>query len=93
MDLVAATATAEGMSTRGWVILVLMGLGAVVVYVFACWFWPFTACGKCKGSGRFKSPSGKNWRKCPRCKGNASRLRIGRRIFNWLHVTSKEASK
>lgn len=61
-------------------IAVVAGVG----YILACWLWPFTACGKCKGSGKFRSPSGRAWRLCRRCKGSGARLRTGRRITNYL---------
>lgn len=58
--------------------------GASVAYYLACKIWPFTACGRCEGSGRRRSPSGRNWRSCKKCKGSGTRLRTGRRIWNWL---------
>jgi hypothetical protein len=63
-------------------------VGAVVIggpaYYAACWFWPYTSCGRCGGGGRKRSPSGKNWRPCRKCKGSGTRLRTGRKIANWL---------
>jgi hypothetical protein len=53
-------------------------------YALACLVWPFTACPRCDGSGRRRSPSGRAWRDCRRCKGSGARLRAGRRIVNWL---------
>lgn len=60
-------------------------------YVIACRIWPFAACRKCDGAGRFRSPSGKAWRHCRRCKGSASRLRYGVRVANWLRGTADSA--
>lgn len=61
---------------------------AVVVWVAgycaACAFWPFAACGRCKGAGKLRSPSGRAFRLCPRCKASGRRLRLGRRIY--VHV-------
>ncbi len=91
MALSAATATAEGWSWQTWLILFGGGMLWVAGYAVACWLWPFTKCKKCDGSGRRKSPSGKNWGPCRRCKGKASRIRTGRKIFNYLKVTSEEA--
>ncbi len=93
MDLSAATATSDGLEPQTILMLFIAGLVWLACYTFACWFWPFAACKKCDGQGRFKSPSGRAWRRCPRCKGTATRLRTGRRIFNWLHVTKEEAKK
>lgn len=61
-------------------------------YAFACWFWPFTKCGRCKGMGRHMSPSGKNWRGCKRCKGSGRRLRTGRKILN-LALDRRDGAK
>lgn len=61
-------------------------------YAVACWLWPFTRCSWCEGTGKRTSPSGKNWGPCRHCKGKGARIRTGRKIFNWLKVTSKEAS-
>jgi hypothetical protein len=57
---------------------------AVPVYWFVCWFWPYTSCRRCGGGGRKRSPSGKNFRLCGRCKGGGTRLRTGRRVSNFL---------
>lgn len=87
----AATATGPD-PWLGW--LMLAGLAAVWagVYVVACAIWPFTNCRKCKGQGKHRSPSGKAWRKCRKCKGSGTRIRGGRRVWNWLGNKQKEAS-
>lgn len=90
MDLLAATATTTGDAVKGWLIVIAGGLIWLGVYAFACWRWPWTTCTKCEGKGKFTSPSGKNFRKCPKCKGSPTRMRTGRRIFNWFSVMSKE---
>lgn len=59
-----------------------LGLGALALYVLACWWRPFSACRKCHGAGRFASSNGKHWRNCPRCGGTGRRLRLGRRLTN-----------
>jgi hypothetical protein len=91
MVLIAATATALGGSSMGGLLLSVVALAVwTVVYALACWWWPYTACKTCRGTGKRKSPSGTAWRKCRHCKGTAARLRTGRRVFNYLHVTKKE---
>lgn len=56
-------------------------------YLIACAWWPFAACYGCDGDGKKRSPSGKAWRPCRRCKGSGARLRIGRRLWNaWSGV-------
>lgn len=64
-------------------VLALAVLAALTVYAAACRWWPYAACRRCSGEGKLRSPSGRAWRKCPRCKGSGARLRIGRRILNY----------
>ena len=46
----------------------------------------------CSGTiaGRHRSPSGRAWRYCHRCHGTGARLRVGRRIWNYLRNLHKE---
>ena len=60
---------------------VLLALVAVVAYVVHCLVWPFRACRKCGGAGRFRSPSGRAWRYCDKCGGRAAQGRLGRRLW------------
>jgi hypothetical protein len=62
--------------TFWWVLLL-----GFIAWVIACAWWPFAACFRCKGEGKFRSPSGKAWRNCPRCSGSGKRVRLGRRIY------------
>lgn len=62
-----------------------------VGYAAACAFWPFAACGRCKGAGKLRSPSGRAFRLCPRCKASGRRLRFGRRVYT--HVTRVRGSQ
>jgi hypothetical protein len=89
--LIAATATAEGWSWKTWLILIGLGLIWVGLYAFRCWDKPFTNCPKCEGSGKRRSANGKHWGTCRRCKGVGKRIRTGRKVFNWLKITSEEA--
>ena len=66
--------------------LIVITLG----YVMACAVWPFTACRKCHGNGKHRSPSGKAWRYCRRCKGNGTRLRTGRKAYNLVRRLHSE---
>lgn len=63
------------------VLAVVAGVVWAAGYVGACAWWPFAACRRCKGQGRFMSPGGKYWRPCRRCKGAGTRTRTGRRIW------------
>lgn len=64
--------------------LVLAVLGWAIGYALVCVWWPYGACGKCNGAGKFRSPSGKYWRPCGRCGGSGRRIRTGRLIVEWL---------
>lgn len=87
-----ATAAA-GDPARGKIFLVLLGVAWFLGYLAACAIWPFAKCFRCRGKTRFMSPSGKAWRTCRRCAGTGARLRIGRRIWNYVRRKQKEATK
>lgn len=72
-----------------WAIVTAVGWGAG--YVVACRLWPFGACRKCEGRGRFLSPSGRAWRHCRKCKGSGARVRAGRRAWTALMKVKKAA--
>jgi hypothetical protein len=61
--------------------LLLLAAVLLIGYLAACAWWPFAACRRCDGAGKFRSPSGKAWRRCRRCKGSGSRVRWGRRVY------------
>jgi hypothetical protein len=86
MGSIAATATDQVDPTLGYWILGLAATGFAICYAAACWIWPFTSCRKCEGAGRFRSPTGKNWRKCPRCAGGGSKIRTGRKVWNYFRT-------
>jgi hypothetical protein len=53
-------------------VLALVGAVWVVGYVITCAVWPYRRCGRCEGTGKRRSPSGKAWRPCRRCEENGS---------------------
>lgn len=54
-------------------------------YYVECAVFPWGKCSRCKDSpGRLMSPDGKHWRACRRCKGTGKRLRVGRRVWNFV---------
>ena len=79
MSTLAAAASGLPVGTVALVAVVLLA-----GYSWACAFWPLSACGRCSGTGRRRSPSGKHWRPCKRCSGTGRRIRIGRRVFTAL---------
>jgi hypothetical protein len=64
--------------------LLVLALVTGVGYVLACAVWPFTACRRCEGTGKRRSPSGKAWRQCGRCDGSGRRVRAGRLVYELL---------
>jgi hypothetical protein len=80
----AATATD---SPQLW----LAGLVAAAGYAISCAIWPFRACRRCGGIGRFRSPSGRAWRNCRSCRGTGAKIRLGRRIYTALKHTHNRA--
>jgi hypothetical protein len=79
---------AAGQQTGGGTgTLVLLAVLAGAGYLIACWIWPFRACRRCQGAGRFRSPSGRAWRHCRKCGGRGAQLRTGRRIWIWINHT------
>ncbi|MGK5555851.1 hypothetical protein ACSNOI_29960 [Actinomadura kijaniata] len=73
--------------------LILLGLLAAVGYLIHCVIWPYRACRKCGGAGRFRSPSGRAWRYCNRCTGRGAQLRIGRRIWTRIKNNANHTRK
>lgn len=73
----------------GW--SVLAAVLTVLVYAGQCVFFPWGRCAICKGSGRWESSSGKNWRDCWWCGGMGRRLRLVRRIYNRMYAVRKKA--
>ncbi len=73
-------------------VLILAAVLWSIGYLAACWYWPFTSCRKCDGAGRFRSPSGKAWRRCKPCGGSGTRIRTGRRVANWWMKRASDAS-
>ncbi|GAA4377340.1 hypothetical protein GCM10023088_37070 [Actinomadura verrucosospora] len=81
MPLLTAAATHTANPSGMWLLLAIL---AAVGYLLHCVIWPYRACRKCDGAGRFRSPSGRAWRYCNRCGGRGAQLRAGRRI--WTHL-------
>jgi len=52
-----------------------------LLYLAYCWCYPYTACGGCEGSGKHFTASGEYWRKCRRCKGTGTKIRLGRKLL------------
>lgn len=76
-----------GRSMTGWVIVALLGIVGVGVWVVDCWWFPFAACTKCKGGGRFRSRLTRTWRDCPKCGGGGRRIRPARVM--WKKISGR----
>lgn len=73
---------------------VLLALAAAVGYIVTCVVWPFAACRKCRGEGKFRSWfGGESWRRCGRCKGSGERVRVGRRAWTWWSETWSKGAR
>lgn len=72
-------------------LIVVVVLVLAALYVLACIIWPFSACARCDGNGKFRSPSGKAWRNCRRCRGTGARIRYGRRAWTYITRTRDDA--
>lgn len=57
---------------------------ALAGYWLSLRLWPIRTCGRCDGSGKTRSPSGRHWRPCKRCSGSGGRVRLGRRVLDGL---------
>jgi hypothetical protein len=77
--------------------LVVAGLVWALGYAVVCRVWPYADCRKCKGNGRFMTPSwlrflfGRGWRRCRRCKGTGTRIRFGRWVWAKLAKAKNDA--
>lgn len=90
MDPASIAARAAGGDTGNLILIVLL---VTAGYIVACVLWPFTACRVCEGQGKFRSPSGRAWRKCRRCKGTGTRIRRGRRLWTSLRRTHERGTR
>ena len=71
--------------------MVLIVTVVVAFYLFTCLVWPFGKCRRCKGVGKFKSPFGKAYRHCGKCKGSGLRVRLGRHVINHMRAVRARA--
>lgn len=64
-------------------LLAVLAVGYAACYAVACWLAPFARCGRCRK--RDPHSPGKSRRECRRCNSTGRRLRLGRRLWNWIH--------
>ena len=63
----------------------LLAIGYAVLQIVGCVVFPFTACRRCAGSSKRRSPSGRAFRLCGKCGGSGRQVRLGRRL--WTRIT------
>jgi hypothetical protein len=69
--------------------LILIALAVTFCYAALCAGRPFGTCRKCRPTDR--RPRGHHY--CRRCGGTRLRLRIGRRIWNFVHRLYTEGTR
>ncbi|WP_432981570.1 hypothetical protein [Dactylosporangium sp. CA-233914] len=76
-------------------LLASLGLaGYALCYILACAAFPFGACRRCKGTGKLRNPFARRmYRLCPRCDGTGHRVRIGRRIYEYLRSERRQGTR
>ncbi len=68
--------------------------GYAAFYLIMCGAFPFGNCRRCRGTGKLYSKIfSKSFRLCPRCEGTGRRVRIGRRVYEYLRGEYKTGSR
>lgn len=69
-------------------------LGYAAFYLLMCAAFPFGNCRRCHGTGKLYSKIfTKSFRLCPGCVGTGKRVRIGRRIWEYLRGEHKAGNR
>jgi hypothetical protein len=72
----------------------LATLGYAAFYLLMCAAFPFGNCRRCKGTGKLHSRLfTKAFRLCPRCGATGRRVRIGRRVYEYLRTEHARGSE
>jgi hypothetical protein len=65
--------------------LVLVIAGVVGIWLIRGAIFPFGPCRACRGRrGRNAGSTAKAWGRCRVCKGTGERIRVGRRLLDWV---------
>ena len=68
--------------------------GYAAFYLIMCGAFPFGNCRRCHGTGKLYSKIfSKSFRLCRRCEGTGRRVRIGRRVYEYLRGEYKAGSR
>ena len=59
-----------------------------------CWLVPFGPCRRCTGTGSLRNPIlRRTFRDCPRCDGTGRRVRLGRRVVEYLRAEYERGTR
>lgn len=79
--------------TRAAALATLAILGYTAYYLAACALFPFGNCRRCHGTGKRRTPLGRGLHLCRRCDGTGRRVRLGRRIYDYLRNEYDQGTK
>ncbi|WP_433299680.1 hypothetical protein ACQP2F_00460 [Actinoplanes sp. CA-030573] len=77
-------------------LLVVLGiLGYTAFYILNCAYNPWGVCKRyrCRSGRIYSRIFSKTFRECPRCNGTGRRVRIGRRIYEYLRAEHKAGNR
>jgi hypothetical protein len=72
--------------------LIVIAIIAAAGYLIHCAIWPYRACTKCDGHGKYPAPNGRTWRYCRHCDGIGGKIRPGRRALTHLKNTYRHGT-
>lgn len=68
--------------------------GYTLWYLAVCMTFGYGNCRRCKGAGKLGNPlSRRTFRLCPRCDGTGIRLRLGRRVIEYLRAEHRRGTR
>jgi hypothetical protein len=62
--------------------LFLLILAAAGIWAIRAWFWPYTRCGRCDGTGRNRGSGTRRFGLCKKCGGSGRRQVRGSRMIH-----------
>lgn len=73
--------------------LILSATLLTLGYCLLCWVRPFGRCRICSGTGTRQTLILRRFRSCGWCHGAGLRLRVGRRVYNYLARVRADAAQ
>jgi hypothetical protein len=73
----------------------LATLGYAAFYIISCAIFPFGRCRRprCEGGRVYSRMNRKVFRECRSCEGTGKRVRIGRRVYEYLRSEQKAGNR